>query len=185
MNAKKIILVFVGIFVVISSLVLPSVFSQTDLGSVSLSVPSVKDKVHALELTRFHFITLKQFHSGLFSLNEDKKTLSDSEAQILNAGLNAFLNSVGRETMLLEALRQDRAVQLRFQVPQSENTYKMIDHPTKPLVYHLESANRSLAAAVEIKPFLDKPVAFEITLRQGKGKHRYQVDWAGQIARMF
>lgn len=164
----------------------PSASTQDDFGQISLSIPSPQEKLHALALTRFHFITLKQFHSALFSSSgEGGKLVSESQAQILNAGLNAFLTSSKRETMLLDALRQNKSVQLRFSVPEIvEDAYEVIDHPTKPLLYRLEPVKRLVPTTVEIKPFLDKPIAFEITLQKGSERHHYEVDWAGRIARI-
>lgn len=160
----------------------PSGFAQESVFSNSLANPSSKEKLHALALTRFHFITLKQFHSGLFSLSGDSNSLPNSEAQILNTGLNAFLNSPERETMLLDALRHNKAVELRFSIPSEDKAYQVLDHPTKPLLYRLKPMVQSVPASIEIKPLLDKPIAFQITLEKNNRRSQYEVDWAGGLA---
>ncbi len=146
-------------------------------------VTSPQDKLHALESTRFHFITLKQFHSTLFTAVslDPKNQLTDEQARVLNAGLNSFLTQAGRETLLLEALRQKRSVRLRFKVPEKEKEYQIIDNPDRPLAYQLKPAVHEVPVSVEIKPLLDQPVAFEITLKKGNERYVYDVDWSGRI----
>ncbi|GEM_PF-3349026 len=166
----------------------PVAFSQDSLTSsfsISVNAPSVsspQDKLHALESTRFHFITLKQFHSSLFTNDKasDHK-ISDMDARLLNGALNTFLTRAGRETLLLEALRQNRSVRLKFNIPQKTEEYKIIDNPDKPLAYRLEPVVRSVPATIEIKPLLDKPVAFEITVKKGKERYLYDINWSGKI----
>ena len=151
--------------------------------SISMNTPSVsspQEKLHALESTRFHFITLKQFHSGLFTDNGDHK-ISDPDARVLNAAINAFLTQSGRETMLLDALRQNIPVRLRFNIPQKTDEYQIIDNPDMPLAYQLEPVVRSIPATIEIKPLLDKPLAFQITLKKGNERYVYDVDWSGRV----
>ena len=165
----------------------PASFAQENLIPSSITQPSSKEALHALALTRFHFITLKQFHSALFSF--EKPTLSEPDAYLLNTALNTFLTSAGRETMLLEALRTNKAIQLRLSLKEhatdasGEETYQMISHPTKPLLYRLEPAVRSTPALIELKPLLDQPAAFQITMTKGNECCRYEVDWSGKITR--
>jgi len=163
----------------------PTGFAQESMISTSFPASSPKEKLHALQLTRFHFITLKQFHSALFSFGEDRNVLSNSEAEILNAGLNAFLSSPGRETTLLEALRQNKAIQLKFSVPKKEEgAYDVIDDPNRPLLYQLKPLLKSTPASIEVRPLLDRPVAFQITLKNGNEHYSYYVDWAGKITHL-
>ncbi len=179
---------------VLSLFATPVAFSQDNFitsglasGSFSITnssaVTSPQDKIQALESTRFHFITLKQFHSSLFTsvTTSSGNKISESQAQILNAALNSFLTQAGRETLLLEALRQNRSVRLRFNVPQKTNEYQMIDNPDKPLAYQFKPVISSVPATIEIKPLLDKPVAFEITLKKGSERYVFDVDWSGRI----
>ena len=138
-----------------------SLYAQDRLAGSSVSLVSPEDKLQALASTRFHFITLKQFHTGLFSFAERGKDLSEAEASLLNAGLNVFLTSAERETMLLDALRRNQSVQIKLLV--SENVVQ------------------ARSATIEVKPLLDKPVAFQITLTQGEERHFYDVDWSGNM----
>ncbi len=163
---------------------IPTGFTQESIISASFPAPSPKEKLHALQLTRFHFITLKQFHSALFSFGDDQSTLTNSEAEILNAGLNAFLSSPGRETALLEAMRKNKAIQLKFSVSQQEEAYDIVDNPDKPLLYQLKPLLKSVPASIEVRPLLDRPVAFQITLKKGNERYSYYVDWAGKITRL-
>lgn len=163
----------------------PTGFAQESIVSASFPAPSPKEKLHALQSTRFHFITLKQFHSALFSFGEDQNALTSSEAEILNAGLNAFLSSPGRETALLEAMRRNKAIQLKFSVSKKdESAYDVIDDPTQPLLYQLKPLLKSVPASIEVRPLLDRPVAFQITLKKGNERYSYYVDWAGKITRL-
>ena len=143
---------------------------------------SSKEKLQALQLTRFHFITLKQFHAALFTFGGEQNAPSNSEAEILNAGLNAFLSSPGRETALLEALRQNKAIHLLFSIPKAEEgSYGVARDPNRSIAYRLEPVVRRVPASVEIRPLLDRPVAFQITIKKGNEHYSYYVDWAGKI----
>ncbi len=185
---------FALLTILISSLfITPVAFSQDGListglasGSFAIStapVTSSQDKIQALESTRFHFITLKQFHSALFTsvTTSSGNKISESQAQILNAELNSFLTQAGRETLLLEALRQNRSVRLRFNIPEKTNEYQIVDNPDKPMAYQFKPVVNSVPATIEIKPLLDKPVAFEITLKKGSEQYVFDVDWSGRI----
>lgn len=186
---------FALLTILISSLfITPVAFSQdsfitSGLASGSLSIAntsavvSPQEKIQALESTRFHFITLKQFHSALFTsvTTSSGDKISEPQAQILNAALNAFLTQAGRETLLLEALRQNRSVRLRFNVPEKTKEYQIVDNPDKPLAYQFKPVVSAVPATIEIKPLLDKPVAFEITLKKGNERYVFDVDWSGRI----
>jgi hypothetical protein len=130
-----------------------SLYAQDGLARSAVSLTSPEDKLQALASTRFHFITLKQFHSGLFSSAGEKGELTPLDASLLNAGLNVFLTSTDRETVLLDALRQNKSV--RIKLPVSE---------------------------IEVKPVLDKPFAFQIILIKDGEEHLYRVDWSGKVA---
>ena len=102
---------------------LPQASAQETIAlSNSVVNVSAQDKLQALESTRFHFIALKQVYVSLFPAPErkislpDEVSLPDFEAKLLNAALNAFLNSKDRETTLLDALRQNKAIQLKFSI---------------------------------------------------------------------
>ncbi|MBI4358027.1 MAG: hypothetical protein HY584_01885 [Candidatus Omnitrophica bacterium] len=168
-----------------SSLAGPQGFAQENLVTSSLASPSVsaKEKLHALALTRFHFITLKHFHSALFSPGREHNSVSEPEAYILNAALNHFLTSPGRETMLLDALRNNKAVRLEFFIPKEEKEYEMIRYRDKAVLYRLEPTTRirKIPATIEVRPLLDKPIAFQITLRKDHQRFIYDVDWSGKI----
>ena len=178
---KNRILGFWVVVIAVGLVFTPTAFTQESIIVNSISTVPPSEKVHALELTRFHFITLKQFHSGLFSAGEDKNSISESQAQILNAALNSFLTSPEREALLLGALREDKAIRLRFAVPEQGEDYEMISNPDKPLLFQLKPVIREVPATVEIRPVLDQPIAFKITLKKGNERHLYQVDWAGNI----
>ena len=161
------------------------VFAQDALVTSSIVKPASEEKLHALSLTRFHFITLKQFHSALFSDAGTENSISDEEARMLNMALNAFLGSAERETLLLEALRQNKAIRLRFSVrEEQEGVYEMETHPTKDLVLHLKPVVRSVPIVIEIRPLLDRPVAFQVSLVRDKTRRTYEVDWSGKMSRM-
>ncbi len=195
MNSNKKTVFALLIILTLGLFLSPVAFSQDNLissglgsgsFSVSINTPSVaspQDKLHALESTRFHFITLKQFHSMLFTpdtTNPENK-ISESQARVLNTALNSFLTQSGRETLLLEALRQNRSVRLQFNIPQKETEYRIVDNPDKPLAYRFEPVVHAVSAIIEIKPLLDQPVAFEITLKKGNERYIYDVDWSGRI----
>jgi hypothetical protein len=161
------------------------VFAQDALVTTSIAKPASEEKLHALSLTRFHFITLKQFHSALFSDRETENSISDEEARMLNTALNAFLTSAERETLLLEALRQNKAIRLRFSVrEEQEDVYEMETHPTKDLVLHLKPVVRSVPIVIEIRPLLDRPVAFQVSVVRDKARRMYEVDWSGKMSQI-
>jgi hypothetical protein len=179
---KNRLFIFLIASLALNPLLASYLYAQDRLAAGSVSLVTPEDKLHALASTRFHFITLKQFHSSLFSFVDQNKNLSEAEAGLLNAGLNAFLTSAERETMLLDALRRDKSVQVRFSICEpDEETYEMIDHPAKPLLYRLQPAVRRVPAAIEVKPLLDQPIAFQITLTKGNERHLYDVDWSGNV----
>ena len=162
-----------------SAFFISPVFAQDQVSSL----PSTgEEKLHALSLTRFHFITLKQFHSDLYSKMEKTGKISDSEAGLLNAGLNSFLGAPEREAMLLQALRENKAVRIELSIPEEDSVPKVVNSPTKPLLYRLKPAFHTVPVLVAIKPLLDGPNAFEITLEKGNETSRVEVDWAGGIA---
>jgi hypothetical protein len=175
-TTNRIFTLFIACFVT-GSLLAPPVPAQDSLYSGSVSLTSAEDQLYALALTRFHFLTLKQFHSALFSFGQDQNPISESEARLLNIGLNAFLASTGRETLLLDALRENKAVQLRFSVPEEKTVLRL------PF-YEAEPTAPSIPASIEIKPLLDRPVAFQISLEKEGGRNSYNVDWAGKITRL-
>jgi len=72
---------------------LPFGWAQEGAPIPSFSVSSQNDKLHAFDMTRFHVISLKQFHSVIFAANNYKGFFSEGDARILNIGLNAFLSS--------------------------------------------------------------------------------------------
>ncbi len=181
MNRRNRIFISVVTSFVLGIFLSSHLYAQDRLASSSVSLLSPEDKLQALASTRFHFITLKQFHTGLFSFAERGKDLSETEASLLNAGLNVFLTSAERETTLLNALRQNKSVQIKFPVSENENAYEVVDHPTKPLLYHLQPAVRNTSATVEVKPLLDKPIAFQITLTKDGEEHLYSIDWSGNM----
>ena len=135
-----------------------NLYAQDHLAANSVSLTSPEGKLQALASTRFHFMALKQFHTALFSSAEQKKELSEVDAALLNAGLNVFLTSADRETMLLDALRKNESVQIKFPVSENENP-----------------------SMIEVKPLLDKPIAFQITLTKDGEEHLYSVDWSGHV----
>lgn len=173
-------------------LVLPaSVGAQEALGTVSVSTPSVsfvdpsspQDKLQAFSRTRFHFMTLKQFHSNLFSKGEEDQSVPASEARLLNVGLNAFLLSADRERLLLEALRQNKAIRLRFNVPEKPASgYQVLNDPAKGSVYQLKPVVTQSTAVIEIRPLFDGPIAFQISLQKGDERSDYEVNWAGWVS---
>lgn len=128
-------------------------YAQDSLAASPVPLTSSEDKLQALASTRFHFITLKQFHSTLFSSVKEEAKLTDVEASLLNAGLNVFLTSSDRETVLLNALRENKSVQIKLSVSE-----------------------------LEVKPLLDKPIAFQIMLKKDGEEHFYSVDWSGHVA---
>lgn len=161
------------------------VFAQDAFVTTSIAKPASGEKLHALSLTRFHFITLKQFHSELFSDAGTENSISDEEARMLNAALNAFLTSAERETLLLEALRQNKAIRLRFSVrEEQEGVYEMETHPTKDLVVHLKPVVRSVPIVIEIRPLLDRPVAFQVSVVRDRTRRMYEVDWSGKMSQI-
>ncbi|MBI4368091.1 MAG: hypothetical protein HY588_01715 [Candidatus Omnitrophica bacterium] len=184
MKLRNVVAILILILIAVSAHFVRGAFAQEALLSSPLAAPSSDTQLHALSSTRFHFITLKQFHAALFTPGGHDQPLSGSEVQILNAGLNTFLTSPGREELLLEALRQDKAVRLQFSVPEAEEDYEMTNHPTKPLAYRLEPKIRQVPTSIEIRPLLDQPAAFQIVLAKGDARYAYSVDWAGNISRL-
>lgn len=190
-NMKKTSYIIVTLLT-LNLLVLPAVFAQDSLAASAIgssafsiqqsSIQSGQEKLQALESTRFHFITLKQFHSSLFTVftQDEKNKISELDAQILNAALNSFLTQAGREMTLLQALREERSVVLKFAIPEQEK-YEVVENPDQPHAYQLEPVYRSSPASIEIKPLLDQSVAFEITLIKKNERYLYEVDWAGKI----
>jgi len=61
----------------------------------------------------------------------------------------------------LKALRDGKAVRLRFTVPKQSSDYEMLQHPTKPLLYRLEPVTKEEPVSIEIQPLLDGPLAFK------------------------
>jgi len=148
--------------------------------SSPITVFSQEDKLHAVTLTRFHFNTLKQFHSNLYQVGEAEQSISAEEAGILNIGLNAFLTSPEREALLLKALRNNKAVQLKFTVPETSSDFDMVK--TQKLVYRLKPLVERVPAVIEVRPILDGPIAFEIVIEKGRDIHIYDVNWSGWIS---
>ena len=184
MKLRNYILITVFTLVALTSLV-SWVFAQDSLVATSIATPASEEKLHALSLTRFHFMTLKQFHSSLFAASDSDHSISDQEARMLNTALNAFLTSAQRETLLLEALRQNKAIRLRFPVQEEqEGVYEMDEHPTKELVVHLRPVVRSVSIVIEIRPLLDRPIAFQVSLVKGDTRRLYDVDWSGRMTRI-
>ena len=148
---KKNTLITFGVLIV--SLMSNPAYSQEQLVPNSVPLISPEEKLQALASTRFHFITLKQFHSALFRFVDEHINLTNFEAALLNAGLNEFLASSEREMMLLDALRENKSIRIE---PSAET-------------------------AVEVKPLLDRPIAFQITLTENGERHFYDVDWSGNV----
>jgi hypothetical protein len=161
---------------------LPGGWAAEAFSAPSLTASSPTNQLYALDITRFHFMSLKHFHSILFSSNQYRGFFTEPDAKLLNVGLNAFLSSKDRESLLLEALRADKAVRLRFMIPEkSPGDFEMINHPTKPLLYRLEPEVKRVPVVVRIQPLLDGPVAFQITVEKDGENLNYDVDWAGQV----
>lgn len=160
-----------------------SSFAQqyVDLPKSSFAVSSADEELHALSLTRFHFLTLKELQADLFSTKQHQ-LIPSFDARIINTGLDQFLMSPSREITLLEALRQNKAVRLQFSIPYAKpGEYHMVDHPYKKQLYRFEPLVESISVAIEIQPILDEPIAFHITLTNGSEVHSYKVDWTGKI----
>ena len=107
--------------------------------------------------------------------------MSETAAYILNVGLNAFLTSPNRETLLLDALRQNKSVRVRFSASTGEQTYQVLQHPEKPLVYRLEPVDETTPVSIELQPFLDGPVAFQVAVESSGRRFSYNIDWSGKI----
>lgn len=172
-----VILTFAAVWI-IQPAAIPSVWAKESVPQTSFSVSSPQDKLYALDVTRFHFLSLKQFHS---SFNEYRGVFQRGEAELLNVGLNTFLISPERETLLLQALRDNKAVRLRFSVPEQTSGYEMLRHPTKPLLYRLEEEVRNIPVTIEIQPLLDGQAAFQITVERDAERLIYDVDWTGKV----
>ena len=155
---------------------------QLDLTSGSFTTQNPEEKLHAVSLTRFHFSSLKTFQSELFDYVESQKKLANGDASLLNSALDAFLTSASRENLLLTALRERKAVQLKFVLRKKSETARMVQHPRKELLYRFQPMVEEVPVVIEIRPLLDGPRAFEIDVSKGKEHRRINVDWAGQIA---
>ena len=152
-----------------------------DFPKTAIPMSSADEALHALSLTRFHFMTLKELHTDLFSKSKDQ-IISSFDAGILNTGLDTFLMSPSRETILLEALRQNKAVRLQFSISQAKpGEYRMVNHPYKTLLSRFEPLTESIPVTITIQPILDEPVAFHITLTKDGESHVYKVDWSSKI----
>lgn len=163
----------------------PSVTSVTSMDpKINVIQPaSATDRLQALSTTRFHFMTLKQFQTSLFTRGEAEQSISKAEARLLNVGLNAFLISAKREELLLAALRQNKAVRIRFRVPeQAGNGYQVVNHPTKKLTYRLKPVVMQSEAVIEIRPLFNGSIAFQVTLEKGDERFEYDINWAGWIS---
>lgn len=135
--------------------------------AAELQVSNPSDKLYAMDATRFHLGSLKQFNSLVFSFNDFKGFFTEKDARILNLGLNAFLDSKDRETLLLNALRSNQAVKLDFSIPERRS--------------HLDVTSKQIPVTLKITPLLDGPNAFQITIVNGSHELVYDVDWAGQV----
>jgi hypothetical protein len=154
---------------------------QIDMAPPTLPITTSDHDVHALTLTRFHFTTLKEFHSEVFRAAGKHDELTASDAKLINRALNAFFETSSRADLVLEALRQSKAIRLSFKVQEKTDGYKMAKDPSKELLYHFEPLMKSVPVVVEIRPLLDGPIAFEITLSRQESVSSYAVDWAGKI----
>jgi len=126
-------------------------------------------------------MTLKEFHSHLFSGDSVSTSIPDYQAFILNTGLNAFLASGERETMLLEALRQNKGVHLRFKAPMQTSEYQIAPYPGREIAFQLQPEVREVAITVDIQPLLDGPIAFKIKIQKGNDTFDYNVNWSGEL----
>ena len=140
---------------------------------------SPEEKLHAFSLTRFHFTTLKQFHSNLFGRGEAEHVMSKREAGLLNTGIQTFLLEAHREIYLLKALRENKAVRVNFSRPQQA---QVLVEPGNKEVYQLKPTVTHAPATIEIRPLLDGPIAFQITLEEGHDRYVYDVNWAGWVS---
>jgi hypothetical protein len=197
LKQTKILVVMVVMLSMIQS---PAMAAQViDLGTSNLAgaASPANNQVHALELTRFHFITLKQFHSGLFGGEAEFKAVAApsapkqvvlektqiklQDAQLLNKGLNAFLASGDRADVLLGALRENKAIQLKFSISRKTGETEMVTHPRKTLLYRIQPVVTKVPVTIKLRPMLDGPIAFEISLALDGNERFYHVDWAGNI----
>ncbi len=180
MNKRQLVSTFlVSVLWVVSSC--PIGWAGEMVQTPSFSITSRDDQLHALNITLPHLMTLQKFHSGLFTPTSEVLTINQMDAMTLNAGLNAFLSSRDREELLLQALRANKAVMLRFKIPQKTGQTELLTHPTKPLLYRLEPEVKEIPVSIQIHPLLDGPLAFRITLEEGAKVLMCEVDWLGQI----
>ena len=133
----------------------------------AFSVSSPNEKLYAMDATRFHVGSLKQFYTVLGAFDQYQGFFSELDARILNMGLNAFLSSQDREELLLKALRTNQSVRLRFKVSERKS--------------HLDETAKNIPVSVEIQPLLDGPSAFKITVQKEAAKLLYDLDWTGQV----
>jgi hypothetical protein len=68
-------------------------------------------------------------------------------------------------------------VRLKFSIPEKQAVLRL------PF-YEEEPPARPVPASIEIKPLLDRPVAFQIALEKENERHLYDVDWSGKIAHL-
>jgi len=151
------------------------------LGISSQTISKPDDRIYAITLTRFHFITLKQFHSGLFTSGVRKGAISDHHALLINKGLNAYLTSTMREKLMLKAMRENKSVELRFNVSEETSDYVMVPHPRRELLFHYAPEVKQVETVIEIQPLMDGPNAFQVTLRKSGEDSIFHVDWHGEI----
>lgn len=140
-----------------------SLFAQ----EAAFRVSSPNEKLYAMDATRFHLGSLKQFYTVLYSFDQYKGFFTELDARILNMGLNAFLTSQDREELLLKALRTNQSVRLRFKVPERKA--------------RLDPTVKDVPVTIEIQPLLDGPSAFRITMEKETAKVAYDLDWAGHV----
>ncbi len=182
---KKIKLFSLSILCFLGASVLVPVVSAQDQIFVphtqALPVPQ-DEALQALNATRFHFMSLMKFRSEIFSAAPEDGKMSQSDILILRAGLNTFLSSVGREKMLLEALRQNKAIRISFMTPKGQSVADTLKDPANPVLYQFEPAFRAQRASVEIQPFFDEQNAFRILVRKETTYQVYDIGWAGNIA---
>lgn len=152
-----------------------------DLSSTSFPASTMDDGFRARELTRFHVTTLKAFHSELFDAAENSSILCESDASLLNTALDTFLTLDDRASLLLAALREDKAVRLTFSVKEKTEDYEMVKDPSQELLFRFEPKVSRVPVSVDIRPMLDGPIAFEITLAHDSDSQVYFVDWAGKF----
>ena len=162
------------------SFLIPTVSAQEQFLTSTFTSP--EEVLHAASATRFHFISLNNFRSSISSVFPVESKVSEADLSVLNAGLNAFLTSPGREAVLLDALRYEKAIRVSFVTPQGESVADLVKDPSKPLLYRFEPESRAQYASVEIQPLLDGPNAFRILVKKDMTYLVYDINWAGNIA---